>query len=277
MSKKAFELGFLKVYTFVNFLLKRDAEIFEFNKHKHNEKYIEQIKLLKNKFNDEESLKYLDVILNSTIQGKALHEITNICTNEPQYFLKSFIDRLNGINLVDAGAYTGDTLREMISLGIKPKNIYCFEADINNFQKLKAFQYDINYINNIYFENYALWNEKTFIGMSLNNYNARVDLKNEEKNIETIVIDEYFQFIPIGFIKMDIEGAERYALAGGMKSIKRDRPILAISIYHSLDDVVDIPNMLIENLNDYYWFIRKHSSTYSEAILYGLPNENLHD
>lgn len=50
--------------------------------------------------------------------------------------------------------------------------------------------------------------------------------------IDTVSIDEYFQNQKCNYIKMDIEGAEYEALIGGMQVIKRDRPILAISVYH---------------------------------------------
>ena len=43
---------------------------------------------------------------------------------------------------------------------------------------------------------------------------------------------------------MDIEGAELPALKGAERSIKRYRPNLAISIYHSLDDFLDIPEYI---------------------------------
>ena len=114
---------------------------------------------------------------------------------------------------------------------------------------------------------------KTKLGMKFNNYNARIDLDSEEITVETTTIDEYFKNIKIGFIKMDIEGAERRALTGGMHTIKRDRPILAISIYHGLDDIVGIPKMLMNELDNYEFIVRHHSYTYSETVLYGIPKE----
>ena len=76
---------------------------------------------------------------------------------------------------------------------------------------------------------------------------------------------------------MDIEGAEYQALIGGEHIIERDRPILAISIYHSMEDRVEIPLYLIRKLKNYYFIIRHHSYTYSETILYGIPKEKLGD
>ena len=39
-------------------------------------------------------------------------------------------------------------------------------------------------------------------------------------------------------IKLDIEGAERDALKGGLKSIRQYRPVLAICAYHKQDDLL---------------------------------------
>ena len=74
---------------------------------------------------------------------------------------------------------------------------------------------------------------------------------------------------------MDIEGAEYYALKGGLKVIKRDRPCLAISIYHSLEDYYRIPEMLMEELKNYAFIVRHHSFVFSETVLYCIPCEKM--
>jgi len=45
----------------------------------------------------------------------------------------------------------------------------------------------------------------------------------------------------VDFIKLDVEGAEMAALAGAERTIRRDRPKLALSIYHSTADMAAIP------------------------------------
>jgi FkbM family methyltransferase len=63
-------------------------------------------------------------------------------------------------------------------------------------------------------------------------------------SIDDLVSENY---IPrIDFIKMDIEGAEPYALKGAIETIKKFKPKLAIAIYHSLSDFVNIPIFLHE-------------------------------
>ena len=72
---------------------------------------------------------------------------------------------------------------------------------------------------------------------------------------------------------MDIEGAELSALKGGMEIIKKYRPQLAISIYHSSEDFVNIPLYLSENLENYKFRIGHYSDTIIETVLYAIPNE----
>ena len=191
---------------------------------------------------------------------------------EKQYFIKEFEGKLDGLTFLDAGAYTGDTVRELLAEGIQPESVYCFEADSSNYAKLKKWV-DSEKIVNIYCENYALWNKPEKLSMKYSNYNARITLDDAGGMVEGIRIDDYFKDIRLGFIKMDIEGAERQALSGGMKVIKSNRPILAISIYHGLDDIVEIPQMLMRALENYSFVVRHHSYTYSEAVLYAAPKE----
>lgn len=95
-------------------------------------------------------------------------------------------------------------------------------------------------------------------------------------SIETTTIDLYCKehnIKKIDFIKMDIEGAETKALEGGIETIKRDRPQLAISIYHSISDFVNIPLYLHEELTNYTFHIGHYSPCTSETVLYAIPNE----
>jgi FkbM family methyltransferase len=45
----------------------------------------------------------------------------------------------------------------------------------------------------------------------------------------------------VDYIKMDIEGAERNALDGGVRTLRRFHPAMALCVYHLKDDPVVIP------------------------------------
>jgi FkbM family methyltransferase len=72
----------------------------------------------------------------------------------------------------------------------------------------------------------------------------------EGASAETITIDDYVdrkRIDRVDLIKMDIEGAERLALTGAMDTIRRDRPRLAICLYHRWDDVIEIPRLILSS------------------------------
>lgn len=50
----------------------------------------------------------------------------------------------------------------------------------------------------------------------------------------------------IDFIKLDIEGAEREALAGAVETLRADKPRLAICTYHLDDDINVLPAQILE-------------------------------
>ena len=113
-------------------------------------------------------------------------------------------------------------------------------------------------------------------GDELTNHNRPVDpLIWECREIDVDTIDNFCRerkIIP-DLIKMDIEGAEPSALKGGMEAIKKCRPQLAISIYHSSEDFINIPLYLKENLENYKFRLGHYSPKLSETVLYAIPEE----
>jgi hypothetical protein len=76
--------------------------------------------------------------------------------------------------------------------------------------------------------------------------------------------------LQVTFIKMDIEGAELNALIGSRNTIVKNKPILAISIYHKKKDIFEIINYILSlNLN-YKFYLRHYSLGKSETILYAI-------
>lgn len=60
----------------------------------------------------------------------------------------------------------------------------------------------------------------------------------EYEEIDIITLDSYVKTnkIKVGFIKVDIEGFEQEFLKGAEKTIKSQKPAMAISLYHSYSD-----------------------------------------
>lgn len=104
------------------------------------------------------------------------------------------------------------------------------------------------------------------------------DKNGSEQNftVDAISIDEYVSennIEKVDFIKMDIEGAEMKALKGAEQTLIKHRPQLAISIYHSNNDMQDIPIYLHNILKNYIFKIGQYSPDNDETILYAIPEE----
>ena len=72
---------------------------------------------------------------------------------------------------------------------------------------------------------------------------------------------------------MDIEGTEPNALNGAIETIKKFKPKLAIAIYHSTDDFVNIPNWILDlNLN-YELFLGHFTIHSEETVCFAKPRK----
>ena len=90
----------------------------------------------------------------------------------------------------------------------------------------------------------------------------------------TLSIDDFvikYNIEKIDFIKMDIEGAETFALKGAINVIKKFRPKLAIAIYHSIEDFVNIPQWILSLNLDYELFIGHYTIHAEETICFAKP------
>ena len=66
----------------------------------------------------------------------------------------------------------------------------------------------------------------------------------------------------VDFIKMDIEGAERHALAGARRLLAAYKPRLAICIYHTPDDREVVPGVVLAANGSYRTFVRDGLQAY---------------
>lgn len=195
--------------------------------------------------------------------------IINKEIEEEQYFLSEFLQDLNGKSIIDCGAYTGDTIEILLNLKIKPKKVIAFEVGKENYKKLAE---NIAKFKNIKFDlyNIGVWEKDIKLCLSgESGAGIQVNVEGEEfiecKAIDSIVKEK------IDFIKMDIEGAELKALRGAKNRILEDRPILAICIYHSIKEMVEIPKYLMRNLKNYTFKVRRYSDRGAEVVIYCIP------
>lgn len=183
--------------------------------------------------------------------------------------------------IIDAGACWGETSLYFAHEAGSSGRVYAFEFIPSNLAVAKLnLSNNPDLARNIAIIEHPLWQED---GLSLyysdDGPGSHVTPDCAGKDIwdgavSTVTIDGLVSsrdLLRIDFIKMDIEGAELYALHGAEKSIRKYRPKLAISLYHALKDFDSIPKYLFELDLDYDFYLGHHTIYENETVLYGMP------
>jgi FkbM family methyltransferase len=225
----------------------------------------------KNLFADELSETVFNKLIAKYKQGN--FDFSDICTGDEIYFNDIFRDEIREDEVyVDAGAYDGKTAVDFILFTKgKYKKIYAFEPDANNYFRLIG---ELADCRDTVVSRLALSDsdsEATFDarGTQSSRIAAADDGLEEDRFtiIHTTKLDSYVKG-PVTFIKMDIEGEEYNALVGAREIIRKQRPKLAVSVYHNDDDLIKIPLLLQEMVPEYKLYLRHHTPFNVDTVLY---------
>lgn len=173
----------------------------------------------------------------------------------------------NGFTWINLGAAKGDTLFFGFATGLPIKRVYAVEGDKNMLKRLR--------------ENLSLLTKEDMEKVEVLPYYCGSG-ENE------ISIDEIGKKNKVDLINMDIEGSEIQAIISGLITIKKHRPVLAVCAYHLPDDIIRIPDVIDENIDNYSYAMRKYPSACSreyydqanglnELVMYAIPNEKLYN
>lgn len=197
------------------------------------------------------------------------------------YFNNDFFTYSENEVFVDGGTFDGaDAINFAKITGDKFKKAYCFEPDRNNFTRACKNLYkhiggDNLKSNDLFlstdkFDIYeaGLYNENKKMDFSLSgNYGAR--FIETDGDIPVLGLDDLlFDKENVTFIKLDVEGVEYKTLEGAKKIIMRDKPKLAISIYHKIEDLWELPLLLHSYVPEYKFYVRHHSLQLGDKVLY---------
>lgn len=192
------------------------------------------------------------------------------CKAEEQYFPEDISMSKGYSRFINCGSYDGDTVKHLNTFHGKIDALACFEPDQENFKLLYNYLKDNHdeISNSIIALPCGVSSHETqFRFASGNMVNSAIS---DEGNsiIQCVALDNVLYGFDPTFINMDIEGAELSALKGATKIIKKNKPDLAISVYHSPNDMWDIP-LYLDNLKlGYKFYLRNYSSFISDTVLY---------
>lgn len=289
INKAINEHGWCNIYQHSAELLSNGIINKDYNKHakrnfdfftsllERREKALQVISLLEDNFSKNTYSEYFRCFL--TNANYRAPEIHLPCA----YFALDMFECKKDERVVDCGAYAGDTLKTFLLLYEGGFGRYdAFEPHPENFRKL------IDYISSLPEERRKKINgykmgtgrKRETISFQLDEIESSSSHVVAEGNttIEVCSLDDVvYDYVPT-LIKMDIEGSEMETLIGAEKIIRDYRPVLAVSLYHKPEDLIDIPLWIREQYADYRFFVRKYYSIFSllnELVLFAVPLERL--
>jgi FkbM family methyltransferase len=207
--------------------------------------------------------------------------------NKNQYFcLGELMDKADEV-FVDIGASVGDTVERFIwEKNGYISRIYAFEPAKHEYEALKCrterltreWMFRENQMNIIN----AGIGEKTGrhilrlnkLGTNnfiLNSENAAVN-EADGDYVDIYCMDDYFRDVSVTFIKADVEGYEMRCLRGASAVIKRDKPKMALCIYHKPEDIFDFIEYISAIAPEYKFKLRHHSRNWTETVLYAFAD-----
>lgn len=218
-----------------------------------------------------------------TGQSGALHVLGAGYTMFPIYQLGQYhykngsveIAAQSGETVIDCGACTGDTAiyfadrvgeqGKVFSFEFIPSNVALWRESVDPNERLAR---------RIELVERPLWKEDGrpchYIDRGAGSILSFEDLGASSQVVQTTTIDAVVKeqnLERVDFIKMDIEGSEPSALLGALETLRRFRPKLGISIYHSdWHDFIEIP-LFLSSLNLGYQFYLDHFTVHHEETV----------
>lgn len=195
---------------------------------------------------------------------------STICYEEKQYF-DDFMEPQKETIMIDGGCFRCDSLERFINWneGKGYGQIISFEPDLNNYEICKK-QIIKKRWENVELIHAGLSEKDSVCNFIGNGDDTSYISDRGEEQIRLVSIDQSVGRKNVSFIKLDVEGFELETLKGAKECIQRDHPRMAISLYHKREDIVEIPEYILELSKDYKFYLRIYSNTYLESVLYAI-------
>jgi FkbM family methyltransferase len=215
----------------------------------------------------------------TNIRLRALGDLTSIPGRpvENTYLPMELIKFSDDDSFLDCGATSGEMLQDLVKKRSENfERFHAVEADNISYPKLEAYREGLPASLREKLKLYkcavgAMRSTVRFVHSGLTG--SRIS--DEGLPIECYPIDDLFADQPLTFIKMDIEGAEFDALKGASKVIQRDRPILAICVYHTQNDIWRIPLFIHGMLAEHKLYLRAYEGDGYQTVMYAVPADRV--
>ncbi len=194
-----------------------------------------------------------------------------------KFLPQSVLDYIKGKDFIDVGAYYGDS--SVIMQEYNPHKVWAFEL----FKALHSKYISNQELNHIPPEKYEI------VAAGIADKDSIIKIDDSEGgciayhgDIEAKItsLDNFFRDkdVRIGWLKMDIEGGEDDAIEGAVLMLKKHRPLITATIYHTPRQFFELKPRLEEILSDYRFMVRNlnfYHGNELETTLIAIPAEAL--
>jgi FkbM family methyltransferase len=227
---------------------------------------------------DEKSKNLLDMIFDLRCGGSE-HSFFKLMLEMNLVFrtkYESFTKKRSYDLIIDGGIFDGNEIqifREMLEdhgqyRGFEPN------SDLISAKNREILEAD----NRLIIHNFALWDKcetlrfNSSLGAASNiigDLNRSIE---SVKEISAVTLDEMFEGVSGKrvLIKLDIEGAEMNALRGGANFFQRNNVDFAISIYHKANDLMEIPEFILNLEKNYAYSFGVSNPTFVDWVFYAI-------
>lgn len=197
-----------------------------------------------------------------------------------RYASSGIKDYIKNRDFIDAGAYIGDSALVMARY-YRPRHIFSFEISPNSCKKYVTImrkngipdeKYTIERLGVTDRKDQLMFNGDRDQGTSLTLVGS--------DQVYTTDIDSYVKenHLDVSFLKADLEGYGFKGLLGMADTIRKFRPVLSLSIYHSAEEFFEMKPLLDEITKNLDYTVelkqlRPYPDSILEATLFAYPRE----
>jgi FkbM family methyltransferase len=181
-------------------------------------------------------------------------------------YLETFLDLNEKDVFYDVGAFTGDSYQSLTEFFGNFSESYLFEPSEQNFNDAKTI---LASNKSVKLFNIGLSDKPEMLNL-LEDGSSSKTIPTGGQKFTAEKLDN-LDLTPPTFIKIDIEGMEEKFILGAAKTLEKNRPKIAIAIYHNpfqLRNVIELIDAIMPKCKLY---LRHYTEGFTETILYVIP------
>ena len=179
--------------------------------------------------------------------------------------------------IYDVGAFDGRTSLDYAEAVGPTGRVHAFEPSRENLERLQAAVTSQASGGRVTVHGVGCWKRSGELSLRTEGTPSQFQVADDgDERIRVVALDDFADEHTGGlvdWIKLDIEGAEREALAGARGLIERCAPKLAICIYHRPHDLWELPILLKEAVPGYRLHLGHHSQNLFDTVCYARSSD----